>query len=332
MDAAVSRSSGRRGGALAAGASVALMILAASAASGAPDEAPTPAPAPGPGPAAWQHAYARVDGVAVLRTEVDALAKRGIPAAAALQQRITLLVLERGLRAAGADPARVGAKELDEAVAEARAQTGGKLEEALQRAGQSLAEFRESLRVPLCFRQHVRAALTDERLKSIFETRKLAMAGELRLSHLLVRVRPGQPPEAARAKVAALRKQLGDAPTLEAFARLAGTASEDPMASLTGGDLDWARPGARTTAPLQLVRAAFHYAKRGLLPEPVRSGQGLHLVFVADLRLPPSATFERLRPKLLAEVEREEADRLLVDWREHARVEYAPDAPRPGRR
>lgn len=285
--------------------------------------------------AQWKTAYARVNGVAVLRTAVDANSKQGVPPASALQQLISIEVLRQNLLKAGRDPQAVPAKDLDEALAQAREQIARNkqsLEEILERTGQTLEQFREGMRVPLAFRAHLRSKLTDERLRKVYAERKLALAGELRVSHLFVKVSKAQPIKAARAKLDRLRKALGAKPTLETFSTLASSSSEDSMASLTGGDLDWLRREGSRTVPGELVAAAFAHGKPGLLPAPVRSPRGLHLIFVAEVRLPPSATYERLRPKLLASLEREDARHLMVTWRKAAQITYAPDAPKPKQR
>jgi parvulin-like peptidyl-prolyl isomerase len=300
------------------------MLLLCSIASAAPDPPPE-----------WKLAYAKVNGVAILRTAIDAEAKSGMPKTASIQRRISIEILRQGLLAAGRDPQAVAPKALDKALADARAELlkrEVKLETMLARTGQTLAEFREGLRVPLCFRNHVRAALTDAKLKELYETQKLAMAGELRLSHVFVQISQKQPFEKALAKANALLKTLGKNPKAQAFAELASAQSDDPMASLTGGDLDWIRRASARTTPKAVVAAAFRHGKLGLVPNFTRTVHGLHILYISDVRLPPSATFERLRPRIALTAERLRANRVMADWREKARVEYAPDAPRKRRR
>ena len=320
---------------------LATALLAGGAALAAPDEpAPKPGPpqpgatpsAPAPG---WQTAYARVDGVAILRTAIDADAKQGMPKAVALQRQITLEVLRAGLARAGRSADDVPAADLEQAFADAKAQLARrkvKLEDALAQAGQSVEDFKRGLKIPLAFRNYVRDQLSEERLKQLFAEQKLAMAGELRLSHLFLQVTKERPAQAAQAKAEALLKQLGPKPSAQAFASLASEASEDPMASLTGGDLDWLRRNGKRGVPREVTAAAFRFGQVGLVPEPVRSAGGLHLLYVVQVRLPPSATYERMAPQIRVQAERNEAARLLDTWREQSRIEYAPDAPRQPQR
>lgn len=313
---------------------LAAALLASGAALAAPDD-PAPSATPSPLPEAWQTAYARVDGVAILRTAIDADAKQGMPKAVALQRRITLELLRQGLARAGRSADEVPAADLEQAFADARAQLAQRkveLEEVLSKAGQSVEEFKQGLKVPLAFRNFVRDQLSDEKLRELFAEQKLAMAGELRLSHLFLKVSKERPAQAAHAKAEALLKKLGPQPSAQAFAGLASEASEDPMASLTGGDLDWLRRNGRRGVPREVTAAAFRFGKVGLVPEPVRSAAGLHLLYVAQVRLPPSATYERMAPQIRAQAERSEAARLLDTWREQSRIEYAPDAPRQPQR
>lgn len=309
-------------------------LLTAGAALAAPED-PAPTPAPSALPAAWKTAYARVDGVAILRTAIDADAKQGMPRAVALQRRITLEILRAGLARDGRDADAVPEKDLEQAFADAKAQLARrkvKLEDALAKAGQSVEEFKQGLKIPLAFRNYVRDQLSEERLKQLFAEQKLAMAGELRLSHVFLKVTQERPAKATHAKAEALLKTLGEAPSAQAFASLASESSEDPMASLTGGDLDWLRRNGKRGVPREVTAAAFRFGKVGLVPEPVRSAGGLHLLYVVQVRLPPSATYERMAPQIRAQAERNEAARLLDTWREQSRIEYAPDAPRQPRR
>ena len=279
----------------------------------------------------WEQAYARVDGVAILRTAVDAEAARGAPKAQVLQRFLTIEVLRGGLRRAGRDPASVGAAELDAAVLEAKTalESGGKdLDEVLKLSGQSLAEFREDLRVPLAFRALIRAGIKDEDVRAAYEAKKYLLDGEARLSHILVAVKEGRSRTQARALAQGLLRELGEGSTLEAFARLATERSDEPMASLTGGDLDWMKAGERRRdVEPGLLAQALARGQRGLLPQPVDGRRGVHLVYVSELRLTKSAGFPQHAERVRAELEREQAQRRLVDWREAAKVEYAPDAP-----
>lgn len=284
----------------------------------------------------WTTAYARVDGVAILRTAIDAEAKPGLTKAQVLQRHMTMELMRAGLRREGRDPSAATEAELNAAVKETEAalkSRGESLESVLKRSGQTRAQFRADLKLPLAFRGLIRSKLTDKAVRAEFEAKKVLLGGEARISHLLVAIKEGRSRSQAQTLAETYRKQLGATPTLDAFAKLASERSDSPMASLTGGDLDWARArDRRPELPSGVVRAALTRGKVGLVKDPVQGSRGVHLVFVSEVRVPAAVTFDRYQERLRAGLEANEAQRLMLAWRERARIEYAPDAPRPKRR
>lgn len=195
----------------------------------------------------WKTAYAKVGAVPILRADVDADTKRGVPPAQALQRRISLEVLRQGLQQSGVDPAALPEAELTAALEEAASTLkamGRTLEDVLAGAGQTREQFREELRIPTAFRVYVRGRVSDDQVRASCEAGALRIAGQVRAMHILVTVRKDRDEVAARARAQELIAQLGEEPTREAFAALAREASDDPMASLTDGDLDWFPLGA----------------------------------------------------------------------------------------
>jgi parvulin-like peptidyl-prolyl isomerase len=290
---------------------------------GGPDPADLPPPP--------REAYAVVGDVAILRTAVHAEATSGrMPAVAALQKLITLEVLRQHLVREGHDPARVSEADLDQSVAEAKA--------ALTAQGASpehLAQadaMRDSLRVPVAFSLFIDGLVKDEELVAGFEERRLALAGELRLRAISIRSDASSGGEAAaRAQLAAARARLGEAPTDDAFAALARTASQDPNAVLTGGDLDWQSRRA-PTVPLALIDAGIALGRAGLVPEPVATSRAVHLVYVTAVRVPASATLEALLPRMRAEARSALAQEYMERWLRETPVRLADDAPHLQRR
>jgi parvulin-like peptidyl-prolyl isomerase len=284
----------------------------------------------------WKDAYAKVDGVAILRTAVDAEAKPGLPKSQVLQRHMTMELMRAGLTRAGRDLGAVSAAELDAAMKEteeALKSRGGSLAEILKRSGQTRAQFRADLKLPLAFRGLVRSQLTPAKVKAEFESKKVLLGGEVRISHVLVAIKSGRSRTQAQTRAQTLLEGLGAKPSLEDFAKLASEKSDSPMASLTGGDLDWAHAkDRRPDLPSAVLRAALTQGEVGLVPDPVHGARGVHLVFVSEVRVPAAVTFERYREQLRAALEASEAQRLMMSWRERARIEYAPDAPRPKRR
>ena len=282
--------------------------------------------------AGWEDAYARVGEAPISRAAVDADVARGAPLPQVLQRHVSLEVLRQGLARNGVDPGAVSEEELSAAVEEATASLramGRDLEAVLKQAGQTRAQFRESIRVPTAFRKFVRSGIRDEELRATFEADALRIAGEVRAMHVLVTIRADRDEVAARARAQELVAGLGASPTREAFAALAREASDDPMASLTDGDLDWFPARGNRVVPSAVAGAAFGRGDPGLVPGPIKSPRGFHLVYVTATRLPASATFERLGPALRDQAEQRRANELVAAWMEESPIEYAPDVPRP---
>lgn len=279
----------------------------------------------------WKVAYAQVADVAVLRTAVAVEVKRGWPQHLALRRLVSDAILRVNLIREGYDPAKLDAAAIDEVVAESRAfmkKSGQTLEKYLARVGMTVLQYKDSLRTPLTFKKFIRDKLSEERLKELYKREALLLTGEVRASHILVKVSKARDATQARARAAALIKQLDKAPTAAAFSTLAQEASEDSLAPLTGGDLDWFRARGRSDAPGAVVRFAFRHGKPGLIPRPVRGADGFHVVLVTGVRTPPSATYARLRPRLLKRAAQLEQARTVRGWLARTKVSYAPDAPR----
>ncbi len=278
----------------------------------------------------WADAWARVDGVAVLRTAVAVEVRRGAPLAHAVERQVLLTLMKVNLEREGVRPDALSREALDAALEDARRglrAAGRDLADVLSRLALTEAEFAETLRIPAAFRGHVRAGIDEAALRALYEEEALRLSGQVRARHVLVSIGPQRDEAAARARAEELLTGLGAEPTEEAFAALAAH-SDDPMAALTGGDLDWFRYGPSRSVPSPVMDAAFARGRAGLVPEPVRSSQGFHLVWVTGARRPASATVEALRPRREGLREQRRSAELLAAWRERSRVEYAPDAPR----
>lgn len=275
-----------------------------------------------------REAYAVVgsSAVAILRTAVHATANsERMPLVEALQRLITLEVLRQNLAAQGHDPANVSDADLDKAIVDAKAALAGQGAPPEQVA--ALDSMRDSLRVSLAFSRFVEGQVKDDALVAEFESRRLAFAGELRLRAISIRIDPAAGGEnTARAQLMALRARLGDAPTDDAFAALASTASHDPNAVLTGGDLDW--QSRRTpTIPMSMIDAAIKLGRPGLVPEAVVTSRAVHLVYVTKVRVGQAATLENLLPRMRAEQRAQLARELMGRWTHDTPVRMSEDAP-----
>lgn len=80
----------------------------------------------------------------------------------------------------------------------------------------------------------------------------------------------------------------------EDFAAVASEASDDLGSRASGGELGWLEAGLLDTA----VDAAVFAAEPGLLPEPVRSAEGWHVLKLAEIRPGNVVPFEDVRAEL----------------------------------
>lgn len=275
-------------------------------------------------------AYALVDGVAILRTEVAAEQGRGgFSPAAALQRLVGAQVLRGKLIAAGHDPAALSEADVAKGLEEAQA-TLRKAHVPEERVAE-LAKWKEQLRVPVAFQRHVDALVAAAEAKGelapLLPRLRLEVAGEVRARVLVISAAAAGGAPAALERAKALLAKLGPAPDDAAFAALARESSDDPLHALTGGDLDWFAPRAGRMNPA-IVEACCAKAVPGLVPEPVVTARAVLLVYVTETRLPADATPEALKPRLLEAAKGRRAAELMRSWLEETPVVYAKDAPR----
>jgi parvulin-like peptidyl-prolyl isomerase len=281
----------------------------------------------------WSDAYATVGSATILRDRVKAETKRGT-LAQALQRLIHVEFMVANLGHEGVDPAAISDAELQEGIDEATARiskSGATFEQILERTGQTQAQFRATFRVSYALMRLVRSRVTEEETRELYAAHALRLKGEVRASHILVAVSAKRNDAAAKARAKELHAKLAPAKAAEletAFAKLASEASDDAMAALSGGDLDWFSGRGRPGLPMRVAIAAFDHGKTGLLPEPVRGGRGWHVVLVTGVNLPEDATYEALHTELRDRAAAVRAERLLAGWKTRTPIRYAPDAPK----
>lgn len=166
---------------------------------------------------------------------------------------------------------------------------------------------------------------TDQELRAYFEAERdfFAQAGRFRLRQIWVRARTLADGEAAfeRAREASERLRAG-----AAFDRVRselGDAESPPLpdALLPPNKLaDYLGP--------TVLRAALEL-ELGAISEPVRSSTGYHVLQLVELGPADAPQFEAIRPQVLAEYRRRQADQALrgylADLRDRADVEIAAD-------
>jgi len=138
----------------------------------------------------------------------------------------------------------------------------------------------------------------------------LAQQEQRRASHILLNVKPGATAEEkakikadALALLAELRKSPGR------FAELAKSRSQDTGSAANGGDLDFF---ARGSMVKPFEDAAFALEK-GQISDVVESEFGFHIIQLTDIRRPTPPAFESVRPKLEADLKRQQAQRQFAE-------------------
>ncbi len=283
-------------------------------------------------PAVPKDAFATVGSASITRAQVKAATLRGTTAQT-LQRLVQEEFLRGNLKRDGVDVADLSDADFQAGLATMKARLKKNsidFDTMLEKTGQTLAQFEAAFRFSVAFMKAIRSRVSDEELQSLYEKNKLKLGGELRVSHLFVKIRKDRDPRATKARAAELLAKLQAIEPKNlpaAFADLASRESDDPMGALTGGDLDWITRKGGTGVSMAVVVTAFEYGKQGLLPEPCRSRDGFHVIFVTELKLPASVTYDSLRPQLEDMAVAERAQTLLAAWRKRTPIRYAKDAP-----
>jgi peptidyl-prolyl cis-trans isomerase C len=138
----------------------------------------------------------------------------------------------------------------------------------------------------------------NARAREIYITQqeRFQMPARVRVSRLLVRVRPGAGDDAARARAEALHQKLVAG---EDFAALARTASDDPLAKENGGEMGFV---AERNLDPAFAAAAFALKKPGELSPVVKTDAGYEIIKFQDRREPGLLPYDEVRPDIIAEI------------------------------
>src|SRR5689334_5009664 len=157
--------------------------------------------------------------------------------------------------------------------------------EAVKKEGMDYLALREQVRDEVTINRlrtreiEHRVVVTDQDIALFLANQNRMDQTEYRVSHILVAVPDGAPPETrtqAREKAEALLKRLQKG---EDFAQIA-TANSDGQQALAGGDLDW-RAGS---ALPELFANAVANLKRGELSPVLENASGFHILKLVDQR------------------------------------------------
>lgn len=297
-------------------AAFAALLIASFLPAGTPLAAPAPAPAPAAArptvaparPATVAAADDRLDAVAamvnddvVLQSDVEEqlygfLMRSGARPDSAqmdtLRRQILDKLIDDKLIIAEAKRQKITvadaevAKQVEQAVADAKERMGGEaaFREQLQRENLTEARLREK------YKTDIAQLMMAERLKKKLYTPKPVLLPEAEAYFAAHKDQfPKVPPQvqlsviqipstpessavlAGKMKIDALRKRIVGG---EKFAKVAAEASEDPGSARSGGDLGFFMPGTMEPA----VESAAFSLKLGQLSAPLRSTYGWHLV------------------------------------------------------
>ena len=157
-----------------------------------------------------------------------------------------------------------------------------------------------------------RVKLNEADLRAYYEQNNatLAQQEQRRARHILLTVDPSASAD-DKAKVKAqaqeLLAQLRQSP--DRFPELARTRSQDPGSAAQGGDLNFFARGAMVK-PFEDAAFALDVGK---VSDVVETEFGFHIIQVTDVRRPAAEPFEKVRPKLEAELTRQQAQRQFAE-------------------
>ncbi|MEG0053752.1 MAG: SurA N-terminal domain-containing protein [Comamonas sp.] len=155
--------------------------------------------------------------------------------------------------------------------------------------------------------------LNEDDLRTYYKENAQRLAGvqeERRASHILINAPQSASAEErakAKAKAEALLAEVRAKP--ETFAEVAKKESQDPGSAANGGDLGFFGRGAMV-APFE--QAAFSLPK-GSISDVVASDFGFHIIQVTDTKQPPVPSYEQLRPKIVEELQQQQAQRKYAE-------------------
>lgn len=155
--------------------------------------------------------------------------------------------------------------------------------------------------------------LNEDDLRTYYKENAQRLAGvqeERRASHILINAPQSASAEErakAKAKAEALLAEVRAKP--ETFAEVAKKESQDPGSAANGGDLGFFGRGAMV-APFE--QAAFSLPK-GSISDVVATDFGFHIIQVTDTKQPPVPSYEQLRPKIVDELQQQQAQRKYAE-------------------
>ncbi|MES2907064.1 MAG: peptidylprolyl isomerase [Pseudomonadota bacterium] len=157
-------------------------------------------------------------------------------------------------------------------------------------------------------KQEIDKTITPDAIKAFYNERlkTIKPEEEVHARHILV---PTE--EEAKAAIAELNKGKD-------FAELAKTLSKDPGSGKQGGDLGYF---TKERMVPEFSEAAFKGAKGKVIPQPVKSQFGWHVIKVEDKRVQPAPALAEVEPQIRAFLMRKAQADLALKVRKDAKIE-----------
>ncbi|ASJ75175.1 SurA N-terminal domain-containing protein [Granulosicoccus antarcticus] len=163
--------------------------------------------------------------------------------------------------------------------------------------------------------------VTEEQAKTFYDENRgsFVLPEQRSVSHILLTT-DDLSEEEASTKLSELKVRVEAG---ESFADLAKEFSEDVGTADLGGSLGAVTPGSMDP---QFEEAVFALSSEGDISEPVVSQFGVHLIKLDSVKPESGEPFEEVKDKIIADMQKDEADREYFDLREQA-SEQAFDNP-----
>ena len=241
--------------------------------------------------AAWAQNIAIVNGKAVPKARVDALAQQlarsGRPVTPEMQGQIREEVIAREVFMQEAE--KLGLSANDDF------KTQMELARQAILIRELFADFQK------------KNPVTDADLKAEYDKFVATNGGkEYKARHILV-----EKEDEAKAIIASLKKG-------GKFEAIAKKSSKDPGSGANGGDLDWANPSSYVP---EFAEAMTKMSKGQLTDVPVKTQFGYHIIRVDDIRTAQLPPFEELKPQILQQMQQQKLRAVQQGLREKAKVE-----------
>ena len=197
------------------------------------------------------------------------------------------------------------------------------LSQALAQQGYTMAGYKADLRRQLLRLRAVnqlvapKVNVSEEDIRARYNEmqRRSEAVSAVQLSHILVKL-PDHPTEQqldeAKDKVA---KAMDMVKGGQAFADVAKQVSEDPSTASSGGALGWFQRGSMDPAWEQIVFSM----QKGDMRGPVTGPQGLHILYVTDIKQSDMKPYDQMKDQLQRELKRRELDKATQNWTEELR-------------